>query len=255
MRSQRKIYIWSLLILLLSAPLTYLLLYLIRKYLIVDFKYLEPIGSVDAWITFFGSVICGISMMIAVYYIMDNERKRDYYTRAKEVRPFIICKPKFIKRFMDMVNKEDNKCEYPISLTFENVSNNLLKDLKLDYEETYMYDSTKGEYIKLYDKDNKGNYLYALYTTMLYDDILIKPHDTFSFQTNLIITDYKKASNESCQIFRVKSKYKYKDILDLVEYTEYIEYELMLNFNDKGEYKLVLNKIINRVVNEKRIKR
>lgn len=255
MRNQRKIFIWVILILFLSAPMTYLMLSLIKHFLIDNFNYIVPIGSVDAWINFFGSIICGISIMIAIYYLIDNDRKINYYNKAKELRPFVVCKPKFIKRFAEMIDKNDNSCEYPISLTIENISNNLVKDLKLDEEETYMYDAVNGEYIKLYDRDNKGDSLYALYTISLYDNVLIKPHDTFNFQTNLYIRDYLEASKSSCQIFKVKSKYKYRDIYDLVEYTQYVEYDLVLNFNDKGEYKLVANNIISKLVKEKRINR
>ena len=83
---------------------------------------------------------------------------------------------------------------------------------------------------------------------------MIKAHDKFAFHTNFIISNYFKTKEKGTDSFKVITRFTYRDILDLVEYTHYTEYELIVDYTNKGEYFLFYNSLVNRTESYKNLK-
>lgn len=236
-------------IMLLSAPMVYLLV------LFVDFMLKDAIpveGSKDAWISFAGSIIGGATTMLALYFTIKFEYERMRVEKRKQLRPFVACAPKFEHSFAKTINRAYDSCMYPITIEVENISDNLVKDFRILSEVVLEYNTES----KAYDLDNQSllrndETPYGIWTVVLDDLVMIKPHNTFYLQTNFVINPYsvtrKKESNHS---FQIELKYSYQDSLDLVEYVYALSYELVLNFDNKGGYKLFTQKIRNALLKE-----
>ena len=202
------------------------------------------------WLGFTGSIIGGIIAATSILITITRAKEEVKEKEIKDVRPFIVFKPELNNDFMKSLDKEQDYCHYVIDSTIENVSDKLVNDLRLKEEKVYIYNYETEEY----ELVNFNNMRYSLYTVLLDSREMIKPHDKFSFHTNFIIDDYSKARDEETYAFKVVTRYTYRDILDLVEYTHYTEYDIGINYTNKGEFILYTNNLVNRTENYKRIK-
>lgn len=252
--SDKKVLITTVLLLFLSAPTVYGILLFVDKIILCNYTNIIVEGSKDAWIGFAGSIIGGLITMLALYFTISNENEKRESEKSKIIRPFIICKPQFNMEFVESIDKNQNFCHYPIALVVENISNNVVKDLKLESEMVYRFNTETKEY----DLDNqqlvetdKTNY--GIFTVLLDNIEMIKPNSSFSYQTNFIIDDYETASKISCESFKIIATYKYRDILDIIEYTHHLEYELFINYTNKGDFILFTQNVSNKTIKEEMI--
>ena len=206
--------------------------------------------SVDALISLLGAILGGTIAAISIYTTVKRANESVREKEIKDVRPFIVFKPEFNRNFMESLDKEQDFCHYVIDSTIENVSNKLVNDLRLLEENVYIYNYATKEY----EPAVFDNMKYALYTVLLDSREMIKPHDKFSFHTNFLIDDYSVAISEPIYCFKVITRYTYRDILDLIEYTHYCEYNLGVNYNNKGEFTLDYSDLVNRTESYKNLK-
>ena len=199
------------------------------------------------WLAFTGTIIGGIIAAISLYTTIKRAEEEVREKEVKDVRPFIIFKPEFNNDFMSSI--DNNKCHYVINSTIENVSDKLVNDLRLLEENVYLFNENTEEY-ELVDFDTMN---YTIYTLLLDSREMIKPHDKFSFHTNFIIDNYSITSKEKPCTFKVITRYTYRDILDLVEYTHYTEYDLSIKF-ENNNFILFSNNLVNRTEKYKRLK-
>lgn len=253
--SSKRVLITTILILLLSAPLVYSILLLIDKVLLCNSNNFIIEGSKDAWIGFAGTIIGGLITMLALYFTIQDENSKRKKEKAKTIRPFIICKPQFLMDFDKTIDRTQNCCQYPIALVVENISNNLVKDLRLASETVYQYNQKTKEYdLKINELVERHNKNYNIFTVLLDSTEMIKPNSSFVYQTNFLISNYETAFQESHQSFKIIAFYKYRDILDIVEYTHQLEYELVINYTTTGDFLLFAQNISNKTIKEKQIK-
>ena len=203
--------------------------------------------SMDGWVSFAGVIIGGLITLISILFAIFRASNEVRDKEIKDVRPFIVFKPEFNRDFMASLNRETDSCHYVIDSTILNVSDKLVNNLVLLDEKVYVYDQE----IKKYEPFNQSKY--AIYTVLLDSREMIKPNDKFSFHTNYLINNYSKNKIEST--FKVITRYTYRDILDLAEYTHYSEYDLSISYTDDGKFFLYYNNLVNRTENVKRIKR
>lgn len=213
-------------------------------YNVIDGKNL----STDGLFSLLGAILGGTIAAISIYTTIKRASEDVREKEIKDVRPFIVFKPEFNNGFMEAYNIDEDYCHYAISSTIENVSDNLVNDLRLLDEDVYIYN--EGKFVKL--KPNTTNY--AIYTVLLDSREMVKAHDKFSFHTNFLIDNYMTESDNSAACFKVVTRYTYRDILDLVEYTHYCEYELNINYTRDHKYDLFYNNLVNRTESYKNLK-
>lgn len=205
--------------------------------------------SADGILSFLGAILGGIIAAISIYTTIKRANEEVREKEIKDVRPFIVFKPEFNNSFMEAYSVDEDSCHYAISSTIENVSDNLVNDLRLLDEEVYVYND-EGKRVKL--EPDATNY--AIYTVLLDSREMVKAHDKFSFHTNFLIDNYMEESNTGGACFKIVTRYTYRDILDLVEYTHYCEYELNINYTRDHKYNLFYNNLVNRTESYKNLK-
>lgn len=213
---------------------------------IIDKKYV----SADGWLSFLGAIVGGIIAAISIYVTVARAKEEVREKEIKDVRPFIVFKPEFNKDFMEAYSTTEDNCFYAIDSTVENVSDKLVNNLRLLDEDVYIYNSETDEYNILDPMECN----YNIYTVLLDSNEMIKAHDKFAFHTNFIISNYSKTKEKGTDSFKVITRFTYRDILDLVEYTHYTEYELIIDYTNKGEYFLFYNSLVNRTESYKNLK-
>lgn len=84
----------------------------------------SKIGSSDGWLSFIGSIIGGFLSMIALFFIIKHERNQNDLLFSQQIMPILICEN----------DKENlNSTLYGLlNIKLDNVSNNLLLNLKLN---------------------------------------------------------------------------------------------------------------------------
>ena len=249
MKNTTKIILCGILILFMSAPIIYLLVLFIDKVLLNKFNWLIVEGTKDSWISFAGSIIGGFITMLVLYFTVKQSNMENENNNIKSVRPFILVTPELNNDFDESIDTDCNGCQYVIDTTVENISNNLVKDLVLEKELVYIYNSSINDFELLDpDKDN-----YAIYTVLYNKQDMIKPNGVSKFHTNFIINNYSDALEDNAVCFKVVTTYRYKDVMDYVEYKHYFEYELNINYSRDGKFSLFAQDIKNNLVEEKRI--
>lgn len=213
---------------------------------IVDKKYV----SADGWLSFLGAIVGGIIAAISIYTTITRAKEEVREKEIKDVRPFIVFKPEFNKNFMEAYSILEDNCHYTIDSTIENVSDKLVNNLRLLDEDVYIYNSENDEYNILDPMECN----YNIYTVLLDSNEMVKAHDKFAFHTNFIINNYSKTKEKGADSFKVITRFTYRDILDLVEYTHYTEYELIIDYTNEGEYFLFYNSLVNRTESYKNLK-
>ena len=204
--------------------------------------------SADGLLSFLGAILGGTIAAISIYTTIKRANEEVREKEIKDVRPFIVFKPEFNNNFMESYNADEDFCHYAIASTIENVSDNLVNDLRLLDEDVYIYN--EGKLNKL--KPNATNY--EIYTVLLDSREMVKAHDKFSFHTNFLIDNYMTVSESSAACFKIVTRYTYRDILDLVEYTHYCEYELNINYTSDHKYNLFYTNLVNRTESYKNLK-
>lgn len=248
----KRIILITSLIFVLSAPLTYFIIFCIDKVLLPNFPWIIIEGSKDAWISFFANIFSGIITMLALFITIKHENISYNREQTKLIRPFIVATPLFEKEFMNSVH--ENSCFYPISFRVENISNNLVKDLQIVDEQVYEYNPTSKKYDlnqQVLLSNNQTHY--SIFTVLLESRTMIKPLASYDFQTNFLIDDYSVTSESSAHSFKVFVILKYRDIMDKVEYTHKVEYELFINYTNTGNFILFTDNIQNTLLEEKKL--
>lgn len=202
------------------------------------------------WLSFTGAIIGGIIASISIVVTIARAKEEVREKEIKDVRPFIVFKPEFNNDFMASLDKKQDFCHYVIDTTIENVSDKLVNNLQLLEENVYVYNYVTKDY-ELADFDNMK---YSLYTVLLDSREMIKPHNKFAFHTNLLIDKYSIAINEVAPSFKIITRYTYRDILDLVEYTHYAEYDLEINYTNEGKFILYANNLVNKTESYRNLK-
>ncbi|MBR1376793.1 MAG: hypothetical protein IJ565_03165 [Bacilli bacterium] len=204
--------------------------------------FLENISK-DAWLTFIGSIIGGLITMIGVILTIQYEKRVNKINQLKDVRPFIVCKPDLPDVLYSAKDEEEFRT---YNLNVKNVSDNLVKDLRVLSDEVYIYVGN-DKYEKVDDsKDSR----YSIFTVLMDTTEMIEAHNVFSYQTNILIHNYKETSKSPADTFKVKMLFEYTDILDLKKYRHYLEYNLTINYTrEKGKYILFANDIKNETIN------
>ena len=254
MKKKSNLIIIALLVMILSAPVVYLILVFVDKILLSKLDFIIVEGTKDAWIGFAGSIIGGLVTMLALYFTIKHENDREEISQSKSVRPFIIATPEFKNDFASSIDEFSDDAFYAISLTVKNISNNLVKDLIIESEDIYEFNEKTKEYdleIRNLIKENKTNY--SIFTIILDTRSMIEPFSSFDFQTNFLINNYKTESKNSVHSFKIKMIYKYRDVLDIIEYTHCSEYKLLINYTVKGDFILFSQDVKNRIIKEEKI--
>lgn len=213
---------------------------------VIDKKFV----SADGWLSFLGAIIGGIIAGISIYITVTRAKEEVREKEIKDVRPFIVFKPEFNKDFMEGLDKNKDNCYYVIDSTIENVSDKLVNNLRLLDEDVYIYNSETDQFNILNPLDDN----YNIYTVLLDSREMVKSNDKFSFHTNFIIDNYSKNKEKGTDSFKIVMRFAYQDILDLVEYTHYIEYELVIDYTNDGKYFLFYNNLVNRTESYKNLK-
>jgi len=252
----KKLVLLTLLILVLAAPITYFIILFVDEILLTYFPNIIREGSKDTWINFFGTLFSGIITMVALIVTIKHENKKQLEEQIIAIRPFIMIEPILKDNFMEMVDKKQNNCQYMISLRVENISNNLVKDLQLVEEEVLEYNKETNSFDLNQQellKENKTPY--CIFTVLLRECEMVAPNKFFDFQTNFLIDNYSESIKNSAKTFKIRTLMKYRDIMDKMEYYHQVEYELILNYTNKGEFILFTDNVRNKMLKEVPIKK
>lgn len=250
MKNTTKIIFISVLILMLSSPIVYLLILFIDKVLLEKFSLIVVEGSKDAWICFAGSIFGGLITMLTFYFTIMQNKKEYEKNKIKSIRPFIILTPCFNNDFNKAIDEKQDFCHYVIDTTVENISNNLVKDLAIEKETAYIYDVNLKEFRPIdFHTD-----IYNIYTVMVSQFEMIKPYCILKYHTNFTINKNSVARKESAATFKFVAQYKYRDMMDYVEYHHHFEYKMCINYTRSGKFTLFAYDIQNRIESENKIK-
>ncbi len=251
----KKIFFIIIAILILAAPITYLIILAIDRIIIPYFSFIIVEGSKDAWINFFGTLFSGITTLIALIFTIKYENKKQIKEEIKFIRPFLLSKPILKDDFNNQSNIDNNNYFYNFFINVENVSNNLVKDLQLEEEEVFEYNEKTKKYDLNQQKLLKSNKTdYSIYTIILNEFEIIPPYKSFDFQTNLIINNYSENSKVSAKAFYVKMLLKYRDAMDKVEYFHQLEYTININYTIDKEIKIFITDVRNKIIKEDLLK-
>ena len=245
MRKTTKNFIIELFIILLSLPFICLLLHYVDLY----FQTHDLEFNTNFFIALIIIILIGLLLFGILNILLSNTSKSNKGTALK---PYILCNPLFNDSFIDSIDKE-SYVMYPITLNIENISDNPLKDLRLFSEETYILNEETGRYELMYNENDIFD-LYNIYTEA---DIkyMIKNNDEITMQTKFMISNFDKAYQEGDRLFKVKTYFKYRDMLDITEYTHLVEYTLSITFVSDEEYKLDAYDVTNTIIEEKNVRR
>lgn len=249
MKSNKKIIISSILILVLSAPIVYLLILFIDKVLLANCDWVIVEGTKDSWINFAGSIIGGLITMLVLYFTLVHANKEREEDKIKSVRPFVVVNPECKNNFDTSINESEDDCFYVIDTVVENISDNLVKDLALVEENVYIYNFDTKEF-ELLNSDESN---YSIMTVLLDECEMIKPHDKVNYHTNFMISNYSHAMDDNAVCFKIEMVYRYRDIMDYVEYRHYFQYELNINYKTDGKFILFVQNIQNKLKEEAKI--
>ena len=250
----KKIFLITTIILFLAAPITYLIILFIDKIILPNFSFIVVEGSKDAWINFFGTLISGITTLLALIFTIKYENKKQINDEIKSIRPYIVSKPILDDDFKGELNGENDNYFYKFFISVENVSSNLVKNLQFVEEQVFEYnDKTKKYDLDQQEllKSNQTNY--CIYPILLDESEIIVPHQYVNFQNNLIIDNYSSSSKISAESFYVKVLLKYRDAMDKIEYFHQLEFNIYINYLRDGNFRLFVNNIKNKLIKQESI--
>ena len=250
----KKILFITTLILIFSAPVTYLVILFIDKIILPHFSFIVVEGSKDAWINFFGTLISGMTTLLALIFTIKYENKKQIDEEIKSIRPYIIITPILDDDYEGELDDENNTYFYKFFTRVENVSSNLVKDLQFVEEQVFYFNDKTKKYDLDHQellKNNQTNY--GIFTVLLDEFEIIAPHQYMNFQTNLIINNYSESSKKTVESFCVKVLLKSRDAMDKVEYLNQLEYMININYSRNGVFHIFIDNIRNKVIKQTRI--
>lgn len=234
-----------------SAPLTYFFILIIDKIVIPKLPFVVVEGTKDGWIAFFGNFLSGITTLIALIFTIESEKRKQKEDEIKYIRPFITTMPILDPNFMRSSNFEKKDYFYHFNVKVENISNNLVKDLQFVSDEVFEFNPETGQYDLNQEEllESKQTY-YQIYTVVIDESQIVAPKNEINFPTNLIINNYKKASKAVAESFLVKVLFRYKDVIDRVEYLHKLEYRFNINYTRSGQISLFIDNVKNQILEE-----
>ena len=245
MRKTTRNFIMELIIIILSLPFICLFLHYVDLY----FQTHDLEFNTNFFIALIIIILVGLLLFAILNILLSSIGKEN---KGTAIKPFILCNPLFDESFTESIDKE-SYVMYPITLEVENISANSLKDLRLFSEETYILNNETGKYELMYNENDIFD-LYNIYTST---DVkyMLKNNDKVLMQTKFMISNFDKAYQEGDRLFKVKTYFKYRDMLDITEYTHLVEYNLSIIFVSDEEYKLDTYDVINTIIEEKNIRK
>lgn len=119
-----------------SAPFTYGIAYYVKHSILPSGMNLVPIGEVDSWITFSGSIIGGITVMIALAFTIHYETKKRNEDMNNLLLPYVdvfirdLAHPKNqTKELYNVGMSLYSDAKYSINI--HNISNNMARRLEI----------------------------------------------------------------------------------------------------------------------------
>lgn len=217
---------------------------------------IAPIGSVDSWISFAGSIIGGSITMIALYFTIKQEHIMIKKNTELSVMPSIYCELK-----NEMISNNTNDKELLVggcinnwgfvNWDMVNSSDNLANNVRIVDQLYYLPkpNSMEKAYTKIDDLDEYG---ISLYTILYEDSVFIPPHNKQSWKANFMIEtndDGTYKFGNSAFVFKHAIVYKYSDVLENKEYTGRFEFELNINVDSENKLHFYLWDSSNRLIN------
>lgn len=145
----------TILILIISAPVTYAISYYIKTFVVPKYPDIVLIGDESAWIGFAGSIVGGILTMLAVYFTIQNEnnlrrdeRKQREYELSMQSIPLLKLEPSshITDWKMHLVTSTEyekrllESHEFQLPITINNTSNYIARNIK--FSEANLYKGT-----------------------------------------------------------------------------------------------------------------
>lgn len=217
------------------------------------FKYLKivvPVGSVDAWIGFSGSILGSSITMLALYFTLKQNEEINRQNQMHLVRPYISCSiinldPEeheiVMKNYID--NYDFIECK------MRNISNNIANGIKIRDEYATVIDSRGNciRYDDLYDK-----FGISMYTVSLNDGTFLAPQEEYKWRTNFGVDKSKDGIYKwggSAFAFKYTIIFELSDIHDSMKYAHKFEYEININVDVNNKLHFFLWNISNSVEN------
>lgn len=150
-----------------------------------DITFIPHLGSVDAWITFSGSIIGGSLTMLALAFTIYHERMVAEENERQSIRPTLFCKIKneLLADEYGQTSLQDCVNNYDfIRWEMSNVSENIADHIRIVDQQTYIRNENGDEEID-------GNLLLenrgiSIMTVLNQDHISLEPKGSTMFQTN-----------------------------------------------------------------------
>lgn len=219
---------------------------------------ISPIGSVDTWISFAGSIIGGSITMIALYFTIKQEHIMIKKNTELSVMPSIYCE---LQNNIISNNTNDKELVIDdcinnwgfINWDMINSSDNLANNVRIVDQFYYLPkpNSKEKAYIQI---ENLDEYGISLYTILYEDSIFIPPHNKQSWKSNFMIEPNDDGTYKfggPAFIFKHAIIYKYTDVLESREYTGRFEFEFNINVDTENKLHFHLWDSSNRLINKK----
>lgn len=219
----------SFIVLILSSPLVYGLVYYLKVFYLPINPQVVHIGSIDTWIGFAGSILSGLLVMISLVYTIKYERQiRDEESKRREVELAILSTPvlsfelyeektKRPRRYR-MMKSNDNQIQFTLLSNFyiKNTSTNFAIISSFDtiaierrnYSDKFIENIKKNTNITCESKS--GEYIPPNTSFLVDFDIncTISNLDTIFFKFNLEFYDFTNKNKysvdaEMCLLIRI----------------------------------------------------
>ncbi len=150
-----EILLISFFVLVLSSPLVYAIVFYIEFFLLPDNPEITVLGSQESWITFAGSVISGVLVLLALTYTIQHQKEIRDEDKKNELLPLIEIDIEFNRGETNSKKTYFNSSQ-PWYLTVNNIGDNPLRDLKVIQLEAWFYNNESDAVIKVIPVDNES---------------------------------------------------------------------------------------------------
>lgn len=240
-----------LLILSLSPLVTYLI---IKTGALLGFYFPRlKIGSSDGWLGFFGAIIGSLITILTVLDALNNDRKNQIQAEARGSMPFLYLAPvtNIDSRSFDF--EDIGESNYPVIFRLENLSDNSAKDIEWVEDNFYIYDNNSDIWTRLDPTSKESSESFQFYFVQLDDRKFLAPKKTDIYHSNFWLNNYSKAIEHHAELFKKTITIKYRDILDLTEYTHEYQYIFRYNFSVDNRIIFFVDSVTNRIIQKKRL--
>lgn len=247
-RPNTKIILVLILILIVSPIITYLIAFICK-----NFHFIPPVGSVDAWIGFSGSIIGGGIAIIVLYFTVKQEHEIIEKQTELSIRPYIYCKLKNetienSANDKEIVLKKTSYNDEFIEWAMINSSNNIANNIQIKCEQYYI--ELKDQSYK--QVDSLEHYGISLYTILHTNAIFIPPYGEQLWKTNFIVDKDVMFNKDgafkwggSSFVFKHAITYCFSNILNNVKYTGKFEYAININVGREKKLYFYLHSLSN----------